>query len=163
MDAVAQTGEEDRQVTSSITETTDCDKLIKFLCGVNNENIIPSESQAVVDNEEPLSWRTIVTDMFVEFGQHIAKVEVEGSNRLCKVDPNVFQIGEEVFFVRADVDIIFTEGTTGFDAKHGVPESKKPYKIMTTKYGKIGQHEIQGNLLKCVDTMYRILLPARRP
>ena len=53
MDAVAQTGEEDRQVTSSITETTDCDKLIKFLCGVNNENIIP-----VVENEEPLSWRT---------------------------------------------------------------------------------------------------------
>ena len=150
MDAVAQTGEEDRQVTSSITETTDCDKLIKFLCGVNNENIIPSESQAVVDNEEPLSWRTIVTDMFVEFGQHIAKVEVEGSNRLCKVDPNVFQIGEEVFFVRADVDIIFTEGTTGFAAKHGVPESKKPYKIMTTKYGKIGHHEIRGNLLKCV-------------
>ena len=158
MDAVAQTGEEDRQVTSSITETTDCDKLIKFLCGVNNENIIP-----VVENEEPLSWRTIVTDMFIEFGQHIAKVEVEGSNRLCKVAPNVFQIGEEVVFVRADVDIIFTEGTTGFAAKHGVPESKKPCKIMTTKYGKIGQHEIQGNLLKCVDTMYRILLPARRP
>ena len=101
-----------------------------------------------VEEPEPLMWNTKIIEMFIEFGQHIAKVNVEESDRLCKVAPDVFQEGEDVIFVRADVDIIFIEATSGFAARHGVPEAKKPQRIMTTKYGKIGNHEVRGSLLK---------------
>ena len=106
------------------------------------------QMQCTVLEEEPLSWSTKITDMFIEFNQHIAKVNVEELDRLCKVPPNVFQVGEDVTFVRADVDIGFTEAIAGFAARHGIPETKKPQQIMTTKYGKIGAHEVRGSLLK---------------
>ena len=100
------------------------------------------------EDPEPLMWPTKIKKIFIEFGQHIGKVNVEGSDRLCKVSPDVFQEGENVIFVRADVDIIFIEAISGFTAKHGVPEPKKPQRIMTTKYGQIGNYEVRGCLLK---------------
>ena len=45
----------------------------------------PPQRQDTVQELEPLSWSTQITDMFTEFGQHIAKVNVEESDRLCKV------------------------------------------------------------------------------